>query len=124
MNYFYALVLAVGMAIVFTAPPKAQTPQPAAVTASSASVSIKLIGTGIATISPKSCTFVGGPGSANQQVCQLSASTIPAGGTVTWALNGGPNAALFVMSPSGMISSGPADISPGNYAVFVQATAH
>jgi hypothetical protein len=108
----------------------AQTPQAAAIAGSSASVSVKLTGTGISTITPLSCTFKAGPGSANQQVCQFSATTIPAGGSVTWALNGGPNAALFVMSATGMLSTGPNDVpvsqvsaagTPIPYVVFVQA---
>jgi hypothetical protein len=100
------------------------------VAAPSASVSVKVTGTGISTISPLSCAFTGGPGSANQQVCQFSATTVPAGGSVTWALNGGPNAALFVLSPTGMLSTGPNDVpvskvsaagTPIPYVVYVQA---
>lgn len=117
------LMLLVGSAV------NAQIPQAAAVAGSSASVSVKLIGTGISTITPLNCTFKAGPGSANQPVCQFSATTVPAGGTVTWALNGGPDAALFVLSPTGMLSTGPADVPvskvsggvPVPYIVFVQA---
>jgi hypothetical protein len=108
----------------------AQTPQAEAAAAGSpASISVKVIGTGIKTISPTSCTFKGGQGSANQQICQFSATTVPAGGSVTWALNGGPNDALFVMSPAGMLSAGPHDVPvsqvsggvPIPYVIYVKA---
>ena len=128
MKYLYAAALAVATVVAGSAL-HAQTPQPAAVAASAASVSVKLIGTGVSTITPLSCTFKAGPGSANQQVCQFSATTIPAGGTVTWALNGGPDASKFVMSPTGMLSTGPTDVPvsqvsggvPIPYSIFVQA---
>ena len=87
-----------------------------------ASISIKLIGDGIATITPKSCSFNAGPGSANTPVCQFSASTVPAGGAVAWTLNGGPNAKMFMMSPSGQLSVGPADVpaAAAPYVVYVR----
>jgi hypothetical protein len=130
MKYLYAAALTVAMIVLHVGGAVTQAPQSAAVAGSSASVSVKVIGNGISSISPLACTFNGGPGSANQPVCQLTATTVPAGGAVAWALNGGPNAALFVMSPTGMLSVGPTDVPvskvsstgvPIPYVIFVQA---
>jgi hypothetical protein len=132
MKRLYAATLAAAMLVVVSTGVQllAQAPQPAAVPASSASVAVKVTGTGVSSISPLACTFKAGPGSANQQVCQFSATTVPAGGSVTWALNGGPDASKFIMSATGMLSTGPADVpvsqvsaagAPIPYVIFVQA---
>jgi hypothetical protein len=96
----------------------------------SASIMVKINGNGIASILPTACSFQAGAGSANQPVCQFSAVTVPPGGTVTWALNGGPDAPKFVLSTAGALSTGANDIPvsqvsstgvPIPYTIFVQA---
>lgn len=73
----------------------------------SLSVNVQLTGRGIIGISPTSCSFVGGTGSANTPICQFTATTIPAGQAVTFAITGGTDAAKFV------ITSGDVDLRRG-----------
>lgn len=89
---------------------------------SPASITVHIVGTGVATITPNNCTFAAGAGSANQPVCQFSATTVPAGGTVTWSLNGGPNASQFVMTPAGLLSVGMTDVPAQSFTIYVKAT--
>jgi len=95
--------------------------QSAAVAAKSATISI--IGKGITAITPTSCSVNGGTGSANAAVCQLTATTIPSGQTVTWAITGGTDATKFALTSAGALSVGAADLPVGNYSITVTATA-
>jgi len=85
---------------------------------------ISIIGRGITGITPTSCSFTAGPGSANQVVCKLAATTIPGNQAVTFAITGGTDAASFVLAADGTLSVGSTDLAAkDHYAVSATATA-
>jgi hypothetical protein len=109
-------------------PPRPQNVTPSmavqSMTVQSMTVDVALIGKGITDINPKTCNAPVGTGSANAQVCILTATTIPPGQTVTWAITGGADAAKFVINATtGQISVGPADLAASNFSIAATASA-
>ncbi len=110
----FLMTVAIGFALVGAG-------QTLAAAGSVKNATITLISKGITGISPTGCTFEGGTGSANAFVCQLTATTLPSGQTVTWTMTGGVDKAKFVLTPAGALSVGAFDIGAGNYAIIVTA---
>ncbi len=88
------------------------------------SVSVNIIGRGITGIGPTTCSVAAGVGSANAPVCQFTATTVPGGQAVTWAITGGVDAAKFALTTAGALSVGTADllVSATPYLLTVTAT--
>ncbi len=105
MNIIRFCAVAAVMGIAATAPSFAQG------RVNNLSATVQVIGRGITGISPPSCSVVAGVGSANAPVCQLVATTVPAGQTVTWAITGGTDAAKFVITTAGALSVGATDLA-------------
>ncbi len=88
------------------------------------SVIVNIIGKGITGVSPTACSVPAGVGSANAPVCQFTATTVPGGQAVTWAITGGVDAAKFALTTAGALSVGTADllVSAAPYVLTVTAT--
>ena len=105
------------MAIAATAPVLAQG------RVNNLSVSVNIIGKGITGIGPTSCSVPAGVGSANTPVCQFTATTVPGGQAVTWAITGGVDAAKFALTTAGALSVGITDLPVSAAPYLLQVTA-
>ncbi len=117
MNITSFAAAAVIMAIAATAPVLAQG------RVNNMTIQVQIIGRGITFAGPSSCSVAAGVGSANGPVCQFSATTVPAGQTVAWAITGGVDAAKFALTTTGTLSIGTADLLVSATPYLLQVTA-